>query len=138
MSKLRLHDKFDDVAPFEYDFMDAKRIAQSYGEAFTWGKSVAAPLFYHRGALQIPGPVWKNNKCSFDSLMMSLLLARIAIKEDAKFQCGNGLHLMAAEFPTLTTTMDAFLNAEISNIEMTDRLLQEFNGMNKSSREWRE
>lgn len=102
-----------------YPLQASKKIANANKDLFKWGKLTAAPLFYHRGSAQIPGPVWKDNKCALDSILVSLLAIRINMKENPLFSNGRGSLLMMQELPVLTDLIDKFLVADISNIEFT-------------------
>jgi hypothetical protein len=87
----------------------------------------AVPLFYHRGSPQLPGPVWKDNKCAFDSLVMALLNIRVNMQENPLFANTNrGIQLMHLEFPVLTDVIERFIRSEISNIEFTALALDLF------------
>lgn len=102
-----------------YPLQASKKIAYANKDLFKWGNSTAAPLFYHRGSAQLPGPVWRDNKCALDSILMTLLAIRVNMKENPLFSNDRGLLLMTEELPALTNLIDKFLVADISNLEFT-------------------
>ena len=94
----------------------AKRLTFANKDLFKEVNSTGGPLFSRRGSVQLAKPVWRDNKCALDSLLITLLAIRVNMKENPLFSNDRGLLLMTEELPALTNLIDKFLVADISNL----------------------